>query len=70
MDTKQINEILEQYKKDLICSGSKDLTEQELGFVHGLEYALAMHDRRPTMYVGKDRTYTEWDKVKFPEYFL
>ena len=70
MDTKQINDILEQYKKDLIRSGSKELTEQELGFVHGLEYALAMHDRRPTMYVNKDRSYNERDKLRFPEYFL
>lgn len=70
MDTKQINDILDRHKEDLICTGSNDLSEYELGFIHGLEYSLALHEKRPVMYVGKDREYTKHDKNRFPEYFL
>jgi hypothetical protein len=70
MDTKEINNKLEEQKKDLIASGSKDLSDYALGFIHGLEYALAMHAKRPVLYVNKDRTYNMHDKHKFPEYFL
>ena len=70
MDTVSINKLLDEYKESLTCSGHKDLTEYELGFIHGLEYALAMHGKRPVMYVDKNRTYTKYDTTRFPEYFL
>lgn len=70
MDSLLINKILKDYKDSLIGSDTRDLGEYDLGFIHGLEYALAMHERRPVMYVGKDRMYTDHDKEKFPEYFL
>jgi hypothetical protein len=70
MDSVQINNLLDRHKEYLILSGTEELGDYSLGFIHGLEYALAMHERRPVMYVNKDRTYSRYDKEKFPEYFL
>lgn len=70
MNTEDINKILKDYKDSFIESGTNELGDYELGFISGLEYALAMHERRPVMYVHKDRTYSEHDKEKFPERFL
>ena len=70
MNAEDINRILTEYKDNLINKGDHDLTEQELGFIHGLEYALSMHEKRPALYVRKDRKYTDYDKKRFPEHFL
>ena len=70
MNTEDINKILKDYKDSFMGTSTNELDEYELGFVSGIEYALAMHERRPVMYVRKDRSYSEHDKVKFPERFL
>lgn len=70
MNTEQINESLEKYKRDLIAKAKKELSDYGLGFAHGLEYALALHNKRPCLYVDKNGQYSKHDMDKFPEYFL
>lgn len=70
MDSNKVNSILKRYKEDLIYSGTNELGDYELGFIHGLEYALAVHEHRPVIYVNADRSFSVHDLLKFPEYFI
>ena len=51
-------------------SSKTEIGEYGLGFVNGLEYVLAMHQRRPAMYLDKDKKHSKRDMERFPEHFL
>lgn len=65
-----VQSAVKAYKSHMMNADSLPIDDFHLGFLHGLETALAFIEERPVLHVDENLKHSEYDMKAYPEYFL